>query len=78
MSTVTTVFPRLLPGLRPRLLVLGLLASALAGCITGHEAEDALRHDKARELEEARTLHEIGEISDAEYAARKARIESER
>lgn len=49
----------------------------LGGCITGHEAEDAVGHDKARELEEARQLHEVGAISDAEYQLRKAEIERE-
>ena len=56
-------------------LTLGVLS--LPACITGHEAEDEMAPDKSAELEDARTLEEIGAISETTYELKKARIESE-
>ena len=53
------------------------VASIPAGCITGHEAEEAMAPDPAAELEEAKTLEEIGAISETTYELKKDRIESE-
>jgi hypothetical protein len=71
-SRVSPVIVRTLLG---TVLTLGVLS--LPGCITGHEAEDEMAHDKASELEGARTLEEIGAISEPTYELKKARIESE-
>jgi hypothetical protein len=71
--------PRVSPVIVRTLLgtVLGLGVLSLSGCITGHEAEDEMAPDKSAELEDARTLEEIGAISETTYELKKARIESE-
>jgi hypothetical protein len=57
--------------------LVGFGVLVLPGCITGHEAEDEMTPDRSAELEDARTLEEIGAISETTYELKKARIESE-
>jgi len=71
--------PRTRPGRAPSTLRAAIIMAMVlpTGCITGHEAEESMEHDKSAELEEARTLEEIGAISETTYELKKERIESE-
>lgn len=57
----------------------GLLGLAFlllqTGCITGDEADDAMGRNRGRELQEVRTLEEIGVISESTSRMKQREIE---
>ena len=49
-------------------------AALLGGCITGEEAEDAMRPNPQREMTDLQMDHDIGVVSDVEYESRRERL----
>ena len=54
--------------------VLLVAVSLLGGCITGDEAEEAMRPNPEKEMTDLQMDHDIGVISDVEYESRRERL----